>query len=310
LEPGDDILAIAWAEPVGQPIGARCRIHSTRTMSAEADALTIRPRERLWWRSMFLRDEELHKLVNGKNVIAGLPKDRVPYSAGSPIQAASVDLRIGRIHIPGTKEGETGSSTRPRTRFELGRGQTAVVMTWERCNLPADIGAIGFPPAGVSSKGILMTNPGHVDPGYKGNLSFTVINMGREAYELKKGDLIVTLMLFALATPAKEDYAARKGQGSTSVRQELLDGLSHDFLDVDRRVDKAVRRSERMGRNLAIAVPLLTAIIAFGAAYLATRADTGRLDDQVKMLQTQVENARQRELSLRETVGRLDGESK
>jgi deoxycytidine triphosphate deaminase len=54
-----------------------------------------------------------------------------------------------------------------------------------------------------------MTNPGHVDPGYSGLMRFTVINMGRENFDLLRGFTIVTLLFFEMSSPAKRDYGVR-----------------------------------------------------------------------------------------------------
>ena len=42
---------------------------------------------------------------------------------------------------------------------------------------PADIGAAAFPLAGRGQRGLLMMNPGHIDPGYEGKLWFSFINL-------------------------------------------------------------------------------------------------------------------------------------
>lgn len=64
--------------------------------------------------------------------------------------------------------------------------------------MPAKLAGIGFPPTSVSAKGVLMTNPGHVDPGFIGHLQFTLINMGKDRFTLAQADRIVTLLLFEL----------------------------------------------------------------------------------------------------------------
>ncbi|HXH11371.1 MAG TPA: hypothetical protein VNP04_16615 [Alphaproteobacteria bacterium] len=56
-----------------------------------------------------------------------------------------------------------------------------MVLTLEEFNLPGSIAVVGFPPSHVSFQGILMTNPGHVDPGYVGRMRFTVMKKGISA---------------------------------------------------------------------------------------------------------------------------------
>jgi dCTP deaminase len=84
-----------------------------------------------------------------------------------------------------------------------------------------------------------MTNPGHIDPGYKGPLHLTAINMGRESFEIRRGDLIVTIVVVELAAEPKADFAARYGSSSPShITQTQLNRLSADFANVEERAKK------------------------------------------------------------------------
>lgn len=184
--------------------------------------------------------------------------------AQSPIQPASLDLSVGEVYVPGVKSGELGAVGSPRTApYSLKPGHTAVVATLERLSVPPTHGAIGFPPTTISNNGILMTNPGHVDPGYQGSLTFTVINMGRDPFELRRGDRIVTLLFFQLegGRPNK-DYAERHpGPAPEPVARERMNRLAPDMLDVDRRVKEISDSAEAKTRRLSILAPLLLAIV-------------------------------------------------
>ena len=105
-----------------------------------------------------------------------------------------------------------------------------------------------------------MTNPGHVDPGYKGPMSFTVINMGSEDYTLLKKDRIVTLLFFKLGKPATKDLAARGGV--TSGVKSLLSVLSPDFLGISTRVKEAAESEEQKTRRIGLLAPTLAGIAA------------------------------------------------
>jgi dCTP deaminase len=143
---------------------------------------------------VILTDGELQKLVERQNY--PLLTDYDPPAdwkdKGSLVQPCSLDLHIGDIFQPGVKADKAGSAGNPKTELVLKTGQTAIISTKESIHLPGDYAAFGFPPSHVSSRALLMTNPGHIDPGYSGKLQFTVINMGRESYVLRRKDLIVT----------------------------------------------------------------------------------------------------------------------
>jgi dCTP deaminase len=166
------------------------------------------------------------------------------YDADSPIQASSIDLHIGKIFIPG-KTGKTeGSQDSPLDLHALESGQTSIVSTLEELSLPSDIAAIGFPPSRVSVQGLLMTNPGHVDPGYAGPMRFTVINMGKVDFVLRRGDPIVTVLFIKLPQPVQKNWLVRhNGKPGRLPNQRDLDVLSPDFLDVGARA-KSCAKSE------------------------------------------------------------------
>ena len=158
-----------------------------------------------------LKDDELIPLLTGtKLIVAGLPQPpTLPtppggtapdswYGPKSAVQPSSVDLHIGAILLPGVGEDEPGGVTQPKEDHTLRFGHTAVITSQEQLNLPNHIAALGFPPARLSFRGLLMTNPGHVDPGYVGLMRFTVMNVGREDITLRRGDPIVTLLFFRL----------------------------------------------------------------------------------------------------------------
>jgi deoxycytidine triphosphate deaminase len=112
-------------------------------------------------------------------------------------------LHIGNIYLPGSIGSVNGSADKPVELFALEPGQTAIVSTVEELALTEEIAAIGFPPSKVSVQGLLMTNPGHIDPGYSGPLRFTVINMGKSSYVLRRNDAIVTVLFIQLQSVTK-----------------------------------------------------------------------------------------------------------
>jgi dCTP deaminase len=222
------------------------------------------------WEAHMLNDAELEGLFQG---LFSEPPPADPDAKDSPIQPASIDLTIGDIYVPSVKPKKRGKVDDPKTQHVLKAGQTAVVVTKEEIEVPNTIGAIGFPPTNISHNGILMTNPGHVDPGFKGKLTFTVINMGREDFSLRRDDLIVTLVFFKLIAAARKGYRDRRaGTGSAAgahdMTRERMNRLAPDMLDMDRRVEGIAKNEEHKTRRWGIIVPVaLAAVVATGTIF-------------------------------------------
>jgi dCTP deaminase len=232
---------------------------------------------------MLLSDEKLVAL--DPNIIKGLNRSGDLYSAKSLIQPASVDLTIGDIFLPEMNEDEKGSIQNPFHYYSLRSGHTAIVQTKEELDLPSDLAAIGFPPSRVSSRGLLMTNPGHVDPGYKGRMKFTVINMGRESFPLKTDEIIVTLLFFRLDPPAKKSFSERNPNILGSVSNEELSKLGRDFLDVERRADNIAKKYAWVGVGVGIGVPIIVAALTVWASiYSANNSADRRMNDFEKKM--------------------------
>ena len=197
---------------------------------------------------MFLRDEDIKKLVNEGAItnVADMTSD--PDGPKSPVQPSSIDLTIGKIFVPGAAPADAGGRDMPKERHSLTPGETVVVETAESFHLPSSIGGFGFPPTSVSNVAVLVTNLGHIDPGYDGTIRFTLVNMGHEPYSLKVREPIYTLLLFKLQDLPTKDFRSRHPEidpkaGYVGVRQELLNSLTRDFLDVGKRAEQAAKEA-------------------------------------------------------------------
>jgi dCTP deaminase len=160
-------------------------------------------------------------------------------SAGSPVQAASIDLHVGEIFVPETAHGMVGSVGHGATALSLPSGHSVVVQSMEELALPRDIAAIALPPSRVSSRGIFVSNFGHVDPGYRGRMRFTIINMGKNDFSVRRGDDVMTILFFKCEA-AGADWRSRNPQDRI-VSQQEVDYLARDFADFDARVDRQVK---------------------------------------------------------------------
>jgi hypothetical protein len=174
--------------------------------------------------------------------------------------------------------------------------------------MPGNLAGIGFPPSHVSFKGILMTNPGHVDPGYTGRLHFTVINMGRQDYVLKREDPIVTMLLIELSGAAHRDWLQRHGGVvQAPSTQENLRRLSPDFVDVEQRAtmiaEKAVQSAELRVKLWQVWAPVVGTLVAAAVGLFLTWVEPAR--KELQKMQTEVAELKSK-LAVEELKTRLD----
>jgi dCTP deaminase len=214
---------------------------------------------------MLLRDADIRDLLEQKpQSIAGVPDVDAPYTLSTSIQPASLDLRVGEIVVPEIPDGAWGSATRPASEYNLRPGETAVVQTRETFQLPGNCAGIAFPPDSMSKNGLLMTNPGHVDPGYHGKLKFTLINMGKTEALLKVGEPIATLLLIRLDSDADKGWITRHdGRAGAGVTPEMLAKLTRDFMGLEQRTTEVARKElTRIGIFVGAATIVLAGIAA------------------------------------------------
>src|SRR5437016_10637777 len=224
---------------------------------------------------------EILKLLTGPSGLI----DESPVEGEPPLATkVSLDLRIREIFAPDGAEGEAGSPSKPHSLLVLDQGLTAVITT-QIIRLPQGISAIGFPPSTVSIQGLLTTNPGIIDAGYYGPLHLTVINMGRKPFPLRSGDRIMRLLLFRDAIIPGNAGPKKESQVDT----DLIDRLSPDFLDFDRRAVKVaedrVNKAELRIKGWQVGTTIVAAI---GAFVLSNANFDKSLHDEIAGLKVQV----------------------
>lgn len=242
-----------------------------------------------------LRDEDiLRHIQTGNPIIKNIQTPNDWYSDKSPVQPSSIDLHIGDIFCPGKKGNEKGSFNKPLKEYIVDRGHTAVIRTKEHLEFPGNIAGYGFPPNRLSIKGLLMTNPGHIDPGYSGPMHFTIINMGKQSVTLRENDVIVTLLIFQLEKHAKCDLVCRLGGKKLNVfSQEHLDILNEDFMDIDKRAmriaseitKRRVTYISLFGFIITIATILTPFFISINTYLKNVEGDIIRMQERINYIQ-------------------------
>lgn len=267
-----------------------------------------------------LTDKEIACELYQKNI---LKLKTVPShdDADSPIQPASLDLHVGKIFVPERPDHQLGSTKTPkRHNHPLAPGETALIETEESLHLPSHITAVVFPPASMTSQGILMTNPGIIDPGYNGHLSAVLINMSKETFDIKKGGIVFSALIFDLEKSVGCDYSARRGESHTRSElalQENYEKLNQDFLQIENRIDTQIREAiSNLQFRLHIVYAVIVAIgIAIGSgSYWAAQYGflDGRTDDLSEITEDtskDAENNKEKIKALREKLSNLQSKN-
>lgn len=136
------------------------------------------------------------------------------------VSSASLDLTIGNLgDTPFSELFNEGHDVSKNVVLNANHGVN--VVTRERLDFPknflARIGAI----AANAKKGLLAIHGFQVDPGYRGTLSFRVVNLGPKEIELKTGTPILSLELVKLSTAPDKAHNADKTRRSQRIGEEL-----------------------------------------------------------------------------------------
>jgi len=138
------------------------------------------------------------------------------------VQPCSYDLRIGTIFFE-DKIVRSNSSEPDQDPVILAPGGIISLFTLEELELPEDITATAFAMNAMSSQGVLVLNPGHVDPGYRGPLTVRIINVRATPKALLRGTAIFTVIFHRLPKPTRKGYELNKSREKRELDFKAID---------------------------------------------------------------------------------------
>ncbi|MFH6955253.1 dCTP deaminase domain-containing protein [Pseudoalteromonas sp. XMcav1-K] len=200
---------------------------------------------------------EIIKLIVDENILSvdgGSTEDLV-----NQTQASSVDLTIKSIYVADNNISKSNVDicSAGLDLIELEPGQTIVIQVAEKFALPSRVAGIIFPPNSMSKSGVIMTNPGHIDPLFSGYISVYLVNMGKSSVRLKKGSKVATLLLYYINGDVGE---SRISGGGVSKEQVLT--LSKDFANLETRMpallNSVIRNKALIWGGLAVSIVALS----------------------------------------------------
>ena len=152
---------------------------------------------------MIIGVEKLLKLVKEKKLVENLSERELKNPEG-----AGFDLRIGEIYeisgkgFLGVEERKTPEikllakyNSKKKESFAFEPGKYYLMKTIERVNTPENI-LILFRPRSTLYRSGMMIFTGNVSPGYQGELTFGIINLGHCQIEIELGSRVVHAMFF------------------------------------------------------------------------------------------------------------------
>lgn len=125
----------------------------------------------------------------------------------SNFQPSSYDLRIGAIFLDNkifSKEFQQQGFT---NNIDIKPSEIVSILTLEKVTLPKNCIGTVFAINKQSSTGLLILNPGHIDPGFSGSLSICAINLSKEQKTISIGESIFTLIVQRLTNELSADQA-------------------------------------------------------------------------------------------------------
>ena len=154
---------------------------------------------------MILGIDKLHQLVKEKKLVENLCQRELENPEG-----AGFDLRLGEIYelkgksFLGVKERNTpdikllaGFDKNKNQSFIFKPGKYYLMKTIEKVNTPKDI-LILFRPRTTIFRSGMMIFTGNVSPGYCGELTFGIINLGSIDVEIELGARVVHAMFYKI----------------------------------------------------------------------------------------------------------------
>jgi dCTP deaminase len=196
-----------------------------------------------------------------------------PFTAGR-VDCAAYTLAIGpEIYV--SPNDQTADPTTVTVRkltegeaFTIPPGQFAFLLSEEVVSVPADALAFISIRAKTKFRGLVNVSGFHVDPGYRGQLTFAVFNAGPVPIHLKRGQPIFLIWYASLdrETAFKKDGTVHKGidpELVTAVAGELQSfaGLSKRVKDVDKSLGDRIHAIEREQTYYRVIAAIAVAVV-------------------------------------------------
>ncbi len=160
------------------------------------------------------------------------------------IQPASIDLRLGNRfvvyklpHVPCIDSADPESVTgyteeiviEEGASFTMHPGEFALGSTVERVRVPTDLVARVEGRSSIGRIAIVVhATAGFIDPGFDGEITLELANLGRCAVKLYPGMRISQVVFHTMTSPAERPYGPGRGSKYQGQTGPIASRLAHD----------------------------------------------------------------------------------
>jgi len=139
------------------------------------------------------------------------------------VQPASIDLTLGSSFVVWVREFVHDivfhrQEQRTAQFIDLKPGEFVLGTTIEEVSIPTDLVGQVSGKSTWARRGLIVENAGYIDPGFRGQITLELKNVGHESIRLTAGDPICQLVMMQLTSPAERPYGS-EGLGSHYMHQ-------------------------------------------------------------------------------------------
>ncbi len=165
---------------------------------------------------------EVQGILNDEAIKREITQGKLVFNGSvSAVNSCSYDMTVGTIFRSGTRV-KSDDPSHP-TQVIIQPGEIISLFTKEELHLPDDIMATAFAMNAMSSQGILVLNPGHVDPGYKGPLTVRAINVRQTPKAITIGTEIFTVIFERLPARSKQPFTRNVSREKSEIKYNEMD---------------------------------------------------------------------------------------
>ena len=178
---------------------------------------------------------------SGEKLEEELPTLITPFDKAA-IDCAAYTLRVGdEIYVsPDRAVNDPSRHTKQKLKqgegFTIPPGQFAFLVTKERIEVPDAAIAFISIRARLKFRGLVNISGFHVDPGYKGELVFSVLNVGPTPLHLEQGQEL--FLIWYADLDRQTEYKKGPGDGFRGIDTRLVNGISGEILSLQSLSDK------------------------------------------------------------------------